>query len=116
MAGTISSTHSSMQVAIEVDGPYHFTVNTQQPLGNTLIRRARMLSLLLCVEGPCKEDSRSSWESRPMGCFHHPARPVLSIMGEKGLPRQCPCITGVSLASELHAGNVMPSMTQRFWQ
>ena len=33
------------QVAIEVDGPYHFTVNTQQPLGNTLIRHARSLGL-----------------------------------------------------------------------
>lgn len=29
------------RVAIEVDGPFHFTVNTHQPLGNTLIRRAR---------------------------------------------------------------------------
>lgn len=25
-------------VAIEVDGPYHFTINTFQPLGPTLIR------------------------------------------------------------------------------
>ncbi len=27
-------------VAIEVDGPYHFTLNTRQPLGSTLIRCA----------------------------------------------------------------------------
>ncbi|KAK9908644.1 hypothetical protein WJX75_000861 [Coccomyxa subellipsoidea] len=32
-------------VAIEVDGPYHFTLNTRQPLGSTLIRR-RLLHAL----------------------------------------------------------------------
>ena len=25
-------------VAIEVDGPYHYTLNTHQPLGHTLLR------------------------------------------------------------------------------
>ncbi len=28
------------QLAMEVDGPYHFTHNTQQPMGHTLIRCA----------------------------------------------------------------------------
>ena len=27
------------KVAIEVDGPYHFSVNTNSPLGQTMIRR-----------------------------------------------------------------------------
>jgi hypothetical protein len=27
-------------LAIEVDGPYHFTINTQQPTGSTIIRCA----------------------------------------------------------------------------
>ena len=34
-------------VAIEVDGPYHFTINTQQPLGSTIVRSApRQASLI----------------------------------------------------------------------
>jgi very-short-patch-repair endonuclease len=27
------------KVAIEVDGPFHFSVNTNSPLGQTMIRR-----------------------------------------------------------------------------
>lgn len=30
----------NMRVAMEVDGPYHFTRNTRQPLGSTLLRQA----------------------------------------------------------------------------
>ena len=26
------------KIAIEVDGPYHYTLNTHQPLGHTLLR------------------------------------------------------------------------------
>lgn len=29
-----------MRVAMEVDGPYHFTRNTRAPLGSTLLRSA----------------------------------------------------------------------------
>ncbi len=28
------------KVAVEVDGPYHYTLNTHQPLGHTLLRSA----------------------------------------------------------------------------
>ena len=28
----------STNIAIEVDGPYHYTLNTHQPLGHTLLR------------------------------------------------------------------------------
>ncbi|KAK9844941.1 hypothetical protein WJX74_008931 [Apatococcus lobatus] len=33
------------KVAIEFDGPYHFTVNLQQPMGSTLLRRRTMRAL-----------------------------------------------------------------------
>ncbi|KAL0053862.1 hypothetical protein WJX82_000155 [Trebouxia sp. C0006] len=33
------------KVAVEVDGPYHYTLNTHQPLGHTLLRR-RLLTAL----------------------------------------------------------------------
>ena len=29
---------SEKKVAIEVDGPYHYTLNTHQPLGHTILR------------------------------------------------------------------------------
>ena len=35
------------RIAIEVDGPYHYTLNTHQPLGHTLLRYD-----LTCVAGP----------------------------------------------------------------
>lgn len=35
------------RVAVEVDGPYHFTLNTRQPTGATLIRCGPLLSALL---------------------------------------------------------------------
>ena len=34
-----------MQVAMEFDGPYHYTVNMQQPMGSTLLRRRTMRAL-----------------------------------------------------------------------
>ncbi len=34
-----------LQVAVEFDGPYHFTVNTQQPMGPALLRRRTMQAL-----------------------------------------------------------------------
>lgn len=43
-------------VAIEVDGPYHFTLNTRQPLGSTLIRctvsSTPACPSLFCVSNP----------------------------------------------------------------
>lgn len=36
------------KVAIEVDGPYHYTHNTHQPLGHTLLRSACSLQCLHC--------------------------------------------------------------------
>jgi very-short-patch-repair endonuclease len=38
---TISCWHvrAGRKVAIEVDGPFHFSVNTNSPLGQTMIRR-----------------------------------------------------------------------------
>lgn len=31
--------HTDRKIAIEVDGPFHFAVNTNSPLGQTMIRR-----------------------------------------------------------------------------
>lgn len=36
------------KVAVEVDGPYHYTLNTHQPLGHTLLRSACSLQCLYC--------------------------------------------------------------------
>ena len=47
------------RVAIEVDGPYHFTLNTRQPTGPTLIRSA--------ADGPASALTRVS-EALLSGC------------------------------------------------
>lgn len=36
------------KVAVEVDGPYHYTLNTHQPLGHTLLRSACPFQCLHC--------------------------------------------------------------------
>ncbi len=36
------------KVAVEVDGPYHYTLNTHQPLGHTLLRSACSFQWLQC--------------------------------------------------------------------
>ena len=41
------------QLAMEVDGPYHFTHNTQQPMGHTLIRCAHSGSDDHVIESKC---------------------------------------------------------------
>ena len=43
-------------VAIEVDGPYHYTVNTLNPLGSTLIR---FISAFFCCTGPTLDFSHA---------------------------------------------------------
>jgi len=44
--------HKNLQIAIEVDGPTHFTVNTQEPKGKTLLRNRILLNsgwVVICV-------------------------------------------------------------------
>ncbi len=50
------------KVAVEVDGPYHYTLNTHQPLGHTLLRSAcsfqclhcsHRVDVLLCLHQEC---------------------------------------------------------------
>lgn len=36
-------------IAVEVDGPYHFTCNTLQPLGHTLLRCVTMLPINIMI-------------------------------------------------------------------
>ena len=50
------------KVAVEVDGPYHYTLNTHQPLGHTLLRSpcsfqshhcSHSVDVLLCLHQDC---------------------------------------------------------------
>ena len=50
-------------VAIEVDGPYHFTLNTRQPLGSTLIR--------CTLPAPCPKSEKKRYRhaDRASACY-----------------------------------------------
>lgn len=62
------------KVAIEVDGPYHYTLNTHQPLGHTLLRSACSFQCLHCSHNVdvllWLHQECSSLVCRPWACQH----------------------------------------------
>ena len=62
------------KVAVEVDGPYHYTLNTHQPLGHTLLRSACSFQCLHCSHSVdvllCLHQECSSLICRPWTCQH----------------------------------------------
>ena len=47
----VAIVQAEKKTAVEVDGPYHYTLNTHQPLGHTLLRWAALTWLCSHAEG-----------------------------------------------------------------
>ena len=79
-------------VAIEVDGPYHYTINTLNPLGSTLIRSVSgILSRRqdAMYDNPCAVAMQQAWAAMPHCLLnlqqHYPATSHGVSKGSRGL-------------------------------